>query len=280
MSKNRRNAAVRGSFYPETCSEVKSTIKNFNHRFDETPISEELLNISPRAIIVPHAGYIYSGFTANVAYRFLKENQSKRIIIIGPSHHHYFEGISGSYYEKYETPCGDIDIDSAYLFALAKQFDIGFEAKAHEKEHSTEVQIPFIKHYFPKTKIIELIYGNISPKKLANLIIALLNNQDNTIVISSDLSHFHSLAEAKELDENCLRGVAKLDLDELAKGCEACGLTGIQAMILASKQYKLTSKLLDYRTSADRSKDKTSVVGYMSAIFYTNFPHQSNYTLN
>lgn len=268
MSENRRKAAVRGSFYPKTCAEVKSTIKNFNHTFDETPISQEILNIKPRAIIVPHAGYIYSGFTANFAYRFLKETQTKRIIVIGPSHHHYFEGISGSYYEKYETPCGDIDIDSPYLFALAKQFDIGFEPKAHEKEHSTEVQMPFIKHYFPKNKTIELIYGNISPKKLANLIIALLDNQDNAIVISSDLSHFHSLEEAKVFDENCLRGVAKLDLDELAKGCKACGLIGIQAMIFAAKQHKLTSKLLDYRTSADRSKDTSSVVGYMSAMFY------------
>ena len=89
-----------------------------------------------------------------------------------------------------------------------------------------------------------------------------------SIVISSDLSHFHSLEEAKVFDKNCLKGVAKLDLDELEKGCKACGLTGIQAVILAAKQHKLTSELLDYRTSAERSKDASSVVGYMSAMFY------------
>ncbi len=268
MSNAIRKAAVRGSFYPQECSEVKAYFEKFNHTFDEITISEEIRNIVPQAVIVPHAGYIYSGFTANFAYRFLKETKAKRIIIIGPSHHHYFKGISGSYYEQYETPCGALEIDSPYLFALAKQFDIGFEPKAHEKEHSTEVQMPFIKHYFPKNKIIELIYSDATAKNLAPLITALLQNKDNVVVISSDLSHFHSLEEAKSFDENCLRGVAKLNLDELANGCQACGLIGIQAMILAAKQLKLSSKLLDYRTSADASGDNSSVVGYMSAMFY------------
>ena len=268
MSNAIRKAAVRGSFYPQECAQVKTYFKKFNQAFEEITISQKVRNIIPRAIIVPHAGYIYSGFTANFAYRFLKQTKAKRIIIIGPSHHHYFKGISGSYYEQYETPCGELEIDSAYLFALAKQFNIGFEPKAHEKEHSTEVQMPFIKHYFPKSKIIELIYGDTTAKNLASLITALLQNKDNVVVISSDLSHFYSLEEAKIYDDHCLRGVTKLDLSELSKGCKACGLTGIQAMILAAKQLKLSSKLLDYRTSADTSGDSSSVVGYMSAIFY------------
>jgi len=268
MSSGIRKTAVKGLFYPKECSKVKAAFKQYNRRFNDITIPREIQKIVPRAVIVPHAGYIYSGFTANFAYRFLKQSKAKRIIVIGPSHHHYFQGISGSYYEMYETPCGNLEIDSAYLFALAKQFNIGFEPKAHEKEHSTEVQMPFIKHYFPKSKIIELIYGNTTAKNLASLITALLQNKDNVVVISSDLSHFHSLEEAKILDENCLRGVAKLDLDELANGCKACGLTGIQAMILTARKLKLSSKLLDYRTSADISSDSSSVVGYMSAMFY------------
>lgn len=268
MENGVRKAAVQGLFYPKECAKVKTYIKGFNHTFDAMNIPQKIKNIIPRAVIVPHAGYIYSGFTANFAYRFLKQSKVKRIIVIGPSHHHYFKSISGSYYETYETPCGLLEIDSAYLFALAKQFDIGFEHKAHEKEHSTEVQLPFIQHYFPKTKVIELIYGDTSAKTLANLITALLNNKDNAVVISSDLSHFHNLKEAHILDKNCLKGVEKLDLTELEKGCKACGLTGIQAMILAAKHLKLSSKLLDYRTSAETSKDTSSVVGYMSAMFY------------
>ena len=263
-----RKASVQGQFYPKNCAKVKMYFKEFNHTFDAMNIPHKIKNIIPRAIIVPHAGYIYSGFTANFAYRFLKQSSVKRIIVIGPSHHHYFKGISGSYYETYETPCGHMKIDSAYLFALAKKFHDGFEPEAHKKEHSTEVQLPFIQHYFPKTKVIEFIYGDVSAKILANLITALLINKDNAVVISSDLSHFHNLEEANALDKNCLRGVEKLDLTELEKGCKACGLTGIQAMIYTAKYLKLSSKLLDYSTSADASDDNSSVVGYMSAMFY------------
>ncbi len=268
MSNGIRKAAVRGQFYPYNCQETEDNFKQFNHSFDKVSIPKEIQNIIPRAIIVPHAGYIYSGFTANFAYRFLAQTKTKRVIVIGPSHHHYFKGISGSYYEQYETPCGDISIDSAYLFALAKQFKIGFEAKAHEREHSTEVQFPFIKHYLPHAEVIELIYGDMQAEQLANLILALLKNSENSVVISSDLSHFHNLNEANTLDKSCLSAVAALDLEEFKKGCEACGLIGIKAMILASKELKLSSKLLDYRTSADASGDKSSVVGYMSAMFY------------
>ena len=268
MSNGTRKAAVRGQFYPYSCEEIEDQIKQFNLSFDKVSIPKEIQNIIPRAVVVPHAGYIYSGFTANFAYRFLAQTKTKRLIVIGPSHHHYFKGISGSYYEQYETPCGDISIDSAYLFALAKQFKIGFEPKAHEKEHSTEVQFPFIKHYLPQTEVIELIYGDMQPEELANLILALLQNSEHAVVISSDLSHFHTLDEANRLDESCLKAVAALDIDEFRKGCEACGLIGIKAMILASQKLKLSSKLLDYRTSYDASGDKSSVVGYMSAIFY------------
>jgi len=268
MSNATRKAAVRGLFYPQACAKIEAYFKEFTQSFQKVNISEEVQSIVPRAVIVPHAGYVYSGFTANFAYEFLQKTKAKRLIIIGPSHHHYFKGISGSYYENYETPCGALEIDSPYLFALAKKFDIGFEPKAHEKEHSTEVQMPFIKHYFPQTKIIELIYSDTTGKTLAPLITALLQNKDNAVIISSDLSHFHSLEEAKAFDENCLRAVTKLDLNEIEKGCKACGLIGIQALILASQHLKLSSKLLDYRTSADASGDRSSVVGYMSAMFY------------
>ncbi len=151
---------------------------------------------------------------------------------------------------------------------MAKQFDIGFEPKAHEKEHSTEVQMPFIKAYLPKAEIIELIYGDMNPKSIANLILALLKNPENTVVISSDLSHFHTLDVAKKHDYHCLKAIEKLDTELLKEGCEACGIIGIEAMIMVAKQLNLSSKLLDYRTSADASRDESSVVGYLSAMFY------------
>ncbi|BAF72713.1 AmmeMemoRadiSam system protein B [Sulfurovum sp. NBC37-1] len=267
MPQGIRKAAVAGSFYPERCREIRRYIREFNAAFDRLSIKKEILDIRPGAIIVPHAGYIYSGFTANFAYRFLKHTKPKRIIVIGPSHHYYFKGISAGHFENFETPCGEIEIDNPYLFALAKEFNIGFDPKAHEKEHSTEVQMPFIQHYFPKAKVIELVYGDVPAKELALIITALLKNPDNAVVISSDLSHFYPLEKAEKLDRNCLRAVVKLDMNEL-KGCEACGITGITAMILAARKLGLSSKLLDYSTSAKTTHDESSVVGYMSAIFY------------
>jgi AmmeMemoRadiSam system protein B len=268
MSDPIRKAAVAGQFYSASCRDISDSIESFNDAFQKIDIPDSISDIIPRAIIVPHAGYIYSGFTANMAYRFLQKAKAKRIIVIGPSHHHYFRGISGSYYENYETPCGDISIDSTYLFALAKEFNISFEPEAHRQEHSTEVQMPFIKHYFKDSKVIELIYSDIDVKSLANIIFALLNNKDNFVVISSDLSHFHTLEIAKQHDYSCLKAVEGLNIEKFREGCEACGLIGIQALILAANKLHLSSKLLDYRTSADASGDKSSVVGYMSAMFY------------
>ncbi len=267
MSQSRRKAAVAGSFYPKSCRKIKKQIQEFNAAFDKTGIEKAIHNIRPNALIVPHAGYIYSGFTANFAYRFLRNSNPKRIIVIGPSHRHYFKGISAAYYEDFETPCGEIPIDSPYLFALAKEFNIGFEPKAHLQEHSTEVQMPFIKYYFPKAKVIELVYSDVSVEALANIITALLHNPDNAVVISSDLSHFHPLEKAEKIDKHCLNAVGKLDIDEL-KRCEACGIIGIEAVILAAKELQLKSKLLDYRTSFERTGDRSSVVGYLSALFY------------
>ncbi len=262
-----RKMAVAGTFYPASCKKIKTMFREFNRKFDTLNIPPKTRKIISKAVIVPHAGYIYSGYTANFAYRFLSPSKATRFIVIGPSHHVYFKGVSGSFYEAFQTPCGNLAIDTPYLFALARRLNIGFIPKAHEKEHSTEVQMPFLQHYFPKRKVIELIYGDVSVETLMNIITALLQDRNNTVIISSDLSHFHPLKEAEAIDRNCLLGVQNLDYDRLKK-CEACGELGIKAMVLAAKSLKLHSKLLDYRTSAAATGDTKSVVGYMSAILF------------
>jgi AmmeMemoRadiSam system protein B len=263
-----RKMAVAGAFYPQNCKKLKIYFHKFSEMVSPQTRADPIFSVNPRAIIVPHAGYVYSGFTANLAYMILSHASATRVIVIGPSHHHYFQGISGSYFESYQTPCGDIEIDTGYLIDLARRFKIGFEEKAHRKEHSTEVQMPFIRHYLPKAKVIELVYGDISSGQIAEIITYLLLDPQNTVVISSDLSHFHTQEKAKELDTHCLRAISLLDRGKLAKGCEACGITGIDAMIEAAKKLGLRSKLIDYRTSADYSGDRSRVVGYASAVFY------------
>ena len=115
----------------------------------------------------------------------------RRVIVIGPSHHYAFAGVSGSYFEEYETPCGNLPIDTGYLIELAKKHPIGFLPEAHSREHSTEVQMPFVRNYLPKSSVIELIYSDMDASELSEIISTLLRDPENGIIISTDLSHFY-----------------------------------------------------------------------------------------
>ena len=267
MNKIRR-AVNKGRFYPADPAQIDEMIGYWNNIIDNNLKDNSILNIIPGAIISPHAGYIFSGFTANIAYRVLANTKAKRIIVIGPSHHVYIKGISISKFDKYETPYGYLDIDLKYIQTIEDKFEFSFDTQAHFLEHSTETQMPFIKKYIPKAEIIEMIYGNLHDSKLLQIIKFILKDPDNAIVISSDLSHFHNLETAEAIDQNCLTGVVNKNLAILNSDCEACGLTGIKAIIKASIDFNLKTKLLDYRTSADASKDTERVVGYMSAAIY------------
>jgi len=264
---NLKKAYFKGTFYPNTSQEIDDMIDFFNSILDKNLEDKSLLDIKSRCLIVPHAGYIYSGFTANLAFRTLKNNNIKRIIVIGPTHKIDFNSISIGLYDNYETPYGDLKIDKSYGKKLKSTFNLEFLEKVHQ-EHSTEVQIPFIKKYYDNIEVLELIYGNYHPTQLAPLIEYLLNDKDNLVLISTDLSHFHNLEKANKIDNICLKAIENSDINLLYNGCEACGRIGIEAILLVAKKIGLKSKILDYRTSADSTKDKDSVVGYMSASFY------------
>lgn len=261
-----RRAAVAGSFYPRRCSEIKRMFDKFERLQKHYFEGHKLPGFKPRAIIVPHAGYIFSGYTASLAYRIAATAKPKRVIVIGPSHHYYFEGISVAEYDRFETPCGPLPIDTAYIEKIKKYFPVAFVPRAHAKEHSTEVQMPFVKHYLPKAQVVEIVYGKADPKLLARLIYALLRDRENLLVISTDLSHFYTLEEAKKRDNVCLHAVMKRDPALLKRGCEACGFTGLEALLEVVRKAGLKTELLDYRTSADATGDEKRVVGYLSAV--------------
>jgi AmmeMemoRadiSam system protein B len=264
-----RQAGVRGTFYPQSCEEIDRFIDGFNNLLENAEIKDKsVFDIVPRAIIAPHAGYIYSGFTANIAYKILQNAKAKRVVVIGPSHRVYLDGVSGSFEDTYETPCGEIEIDQDYLDELKENFGLIFNKQAHSQEHSTETQMPFVKKYLPETKVIELIYGKVDDREIAKIVEYVLDDPGNVVVISTDLSHFYDLKKANALDNICLNAIANLDLATFDKGCEACGLRGVKAVIRVAKKKNLRSKLLDYRTSADRTGDKSRVVGYVSGVIY------------
>jgi len=263
-----RETSVAGAFYPAVCREIEAYISRFNTLLDESGFRGESVTISPRALIVPHAGYVYSGFTANAAFRTAAEKRMdvRRVVVIGPSHRVFIRGASVALYSHYASPCGTMKIDLHFSNALKERFGfLHFSPEAH-REHSTEVQIPFVQHYFPDAEIVEIVYGDLDGSELSKLIDSVLEESGTLVVISTDLSHFYSKEQANRLDSYCLQGMRDLDISELEIGCEACGMTGVKGVIASAGRAGLQSQVLDYRTSADASGDETSVVGYVSCL--------------
>ena len=259
-----RQSAVSGVFYPNECDEIKHYIAHFNATMPK--ITED---ITPRALIVPHAGYIYSGYTANLAYNLTASKRSniKRVIVIGPSHRVYINGASIALYDAFQTPCGNIAIDLDFSLKLKDKYSfLSFNPLAHS-EHSTEVQMPFIAHYFQDAKVIEIVYGQMEYTALSKLIDFCLEDEENLIVISTDLSHFHTQEVAKKHDQICLDAITHLNIKTFEQGGEACGLLGLKAFIHSALQHSLKPHFLDYRTSFDKTGDDSRVVGYASFAF-------------
>lgn len=261
-----RKCAVSGQFYPAEANDILEMIDHWNVVLDKHLTDKATLDIKPRAIIVPHAGYVYSGFTANIAFRLLANSGIRKVVVIGPSHRVYLKGTSIAKYDYYETPFGNLKIENQLNEELSNKFNLSFVPNAHS-EHSTEVQMPFIAHYLSDCSIVEMVYGDESSEELSRVIEFLLKDSDTAVIISSDLSHYYDIKKAKSLDSICLDGIVREDSDTLDNGCEACGKIGIKAMLMAAKQIGLKSKLLDYRTSADASGETNAVVGYLSAAF-------------
>ncbi len=257
----KRVSVVDGHFYPKSKEEILQMISRFN----KTPQQTNIKDI--KAIIVPHAGYIYSGFTANIAYNLASKQNYKRIVIIGPSHRVSFEGASVSTYEYYQTPFKDMKIDEEFVKILKEKFSFTLFHDACHKEHSTETQMPFIANYFENAKVIEIVYGKTDPKELSKLVNFVLNQKDTLLVISTDLSHFHDLKKANKLDNICIQAIKEQDYKKLNDGCEACGIIGIETLLRVSKEHGFEVEIKDYRTSFERNKDENSVVGYVSAVF-------------
>jgi AmmeMemoRadiSam system protein B len=254
--------SVAGTFYPDSENEIKRYIKHFDDICDV----ENSVIPSSKAVIVPHAGYVYSGYTANFSYKALKKSGKKKFVVIGPSHRVALDGVSLCNFEAYKTPFGDIKTNLEMVRSLEEKFDLKCVQQAH-MEHSTEVQFPFLKHYIEGVEIVELVYGRVDPKFISEIIDFVYADEEWGVVISTDLSHFYNINEANTLDTICVEAVEQLDTLKLRDGCEACGILGVEAMINSAKKLGLTSHILDYRTSADASGDNSSVVGYLSACF-------------
>ncbi len=258
-----RRESVAGSFYPASENEIRRYFGYFSEIFDK---HASLPDIKTRSVIVPHAGYVYSGFSANVAYRVLQKSGVKKFVVIGPSHRVAFQGWSMCDFSTYATPLGALDGWEEMYEKLSRNFKPECYLQAHA-EHSTEVQFPFIKYYVPDAKIVEIVYSDEDPKALAKVIEFIMQDRECGVIISTDLSHFYDLDSAKKLDAICIDAIEHLDPKLLHRGCEACGKIGVEAFLEVAKTHSFSPVVLDYRTSADASGDTSRVVGYLSVAF-------------
>ena len=243
-----REAIHAGSFYPAEEKELSEMIDSLLKE-NKSPAFDGKIY----AAIVPHAGYAYSGPVAATVYNALKKTSVKNVVLVGPSHQEALEG-AVTFKEDWSTPLGTINV---------KPIE-GLENKDNDFEHSLEVQVPFMQKVFGKFTLQPIMYGQTSGKELFGI---LEGTEKSLIVVSSDLSHYHPYETAIKKDKTTINAILSLDSSKLLKTGDACGITGILALIMLAKKHKWKPLLLDYRNSGDTAGDKSEVVGYAGIIF-------------
>jgi hypothetical protein len=263
-----RQPAVAGTFYPDTPDELAHNIASLLADAQVTP-SEKY----PKAIIVPHAGYIYSGAIAAAAYAKLTAGRAQitRVVLLGPVHRVPVHGLALPGVETFATPLGNIPIDQAAVALLSKMPQIVTSADAHTWEHALEVQLPFLQTVLDKFSLIPLAVGDATPEEVAEVLELLWGGAETLIVISSDLSHFLPYPAAQTIDRQTSQRI--LELRGPLTHEQACGGTPINGMLLAARHHHLHPLLLDLRNSGDTAGDKDRVVGYASFAFMEDAAH-------
>ncbi len=252
-----RPAAVAGMFYPLDRDQLLTEVRGHVEVADPPAPSFPL-----RGLIVPHAGYRYSGPTAGFAYQLLLGSEFTSAVMLGPSHYVAFRGLALPGVAAMATPLGEIEVDQSIAEKLLASSLVLESAQAHGREHSLEVQLPFLHHVLPGIPVVPLLTGDVDPAAAAALLDNVLSD-DALLLVSSDLSHYHSAATARRLDAATAKAINRIDPDSLDWG-SACGRTGIQIALhlAASRGYEVMT--LDLRNSADTAGSPDRVVGYGS----------------
>ena len=264
---NVRMPAVAGSFYPNNVEQLQRQLANF---LDEAPVDD----IVPNALIVPHAGYCYSGAIAGHAFSYLQKSKNtiKRVILLGPSHRVPLRGCAVPSSAVFVTPLGDINIDQSACQQLQMLGLANCSEQAHEWEHALEVQLPFLQTSLNKFDLIPIVVGACQPEVVATLLNTLLSEQaQNTlIIVSTDLSHYHPYDEAQVLDNDTIMRILALASDIAPEN--ACGCYALNGLLNFSAQQAWQIKLISKANSGDSkevvSANKSQVVGYASFILY------------
>jgi AmmeMemoRadiSam system protein B len=223
--------------------------------------------LRPKALIVPHAGYIYSGPIAAQAYALLKplRDDIRRVVLFGPAHRTYVKGLAASSADYFATPLGNVPLDREAIARATALPDVRTDDGAHAQEHSLEVQLPFLQAVLGEFQLAPFAVGEASGEAVAQVMETLWDGAETLIVVSSDLSHYHPYAEARQMDRQTATDIE--DLRPLHDFNQACGALPINGVIAAASRLGLVPHLLDLRNSGDTAGDHSRVVGYASFAF-------------
>jgi len=241
-----RAPAVAGMFYPADPIRLASQVSEF---LAAAPVP---VDGHPRALIVPHAGYVYSGSIAATGYRTVDPSRTHRVVLVGPSHYLRFAGLAVPDADVFRTPLGDVPIASS---------DLPVSAAAHAREHSLEVQVPFLQTVLGEFDLLPIAVGDATSGDVAEALDLHADERDTLIVISSDLSHYLRYEQAAKKDRTTAERIERQE-GELLDRDAACGLRGIQGGLLYARRHDLEVHLLDLRNSGDTQGDRSRVVGY------------------
>ncbi len=255
-----RAPAVAGLFYPVDSQQLAHNVRQLLAA--ATP-----QNLSPKALIVPHAGYIYSGAIAASAYATLKScaQQIHRVVLLGPTHRVAVRGLALPGVDTFDSPLGQIKLDRQAELSISHLPQVTISSEAHALEHSLEVQLPFLQSVLPDFTLVPLAVGMATAEEVHEVLEILWGGEETLIVISSDLSHFLPYADAQRRDNDTVDSILKMR--QPIHHEQACGGTPINGLLLAARQHQLTPQLLDLRNSGDTAGSRDRVVGYASFAF-------------
>lgn len=224
-------------------------------------------NHGVRALVVPHAGYVYSGDIAASAFRCLTpESRYKFILLIGPSHHVAFQGLAVPSHHHFKTPLGRLPLDTERISRWVDKGLVHYHDLAHHEEHCLEVMLPFLQRAEVDGPLIPVVVGRATPDQVADIILPALNDPDALTIISTDMSHYHGYDEAKQIDDNTHRRLMSGACD--IHGEEACGYMGLNGLQKALSLTGHQMHLLQRANSGDSAGDKQCVVGYAAYAIY------------
>lgn len=263
-STSTRPSAVAGMFYPAQPDALMTQLTSMlvQARTDE---------LAPKAIIAPHAGYIYSGQTAADVYARLANTRKKinTVVLLGPAHRVAFKGIAAPTVAAFATPLGKIPIDQQRIQQATQLENVGYLDQAHAEEHSLEVQLPFLQKLLGEFSLVPFVVGDATQDDVAHLLKLLWDDDSTLIVISSDLSHFLDYETAKQHDLKTANMIENFQGEQLGSH-DACGYKPIGGLLKIAKEKDLSIERVSLCNSGDTAGDKNRVVGYASYALYQN----------